>query len=248
MACYRSVLDKNPWIGADMASWWSVNGCARETFQASRPGSPMVDFQSRETRRDSQADDESDGEEQTDGDRTAQREDGSDTREAEKAEMNRGVAVISVGGTGDAEGGDPVSDAVVSSLERAGETVVARETAEATYDAVQGTVNRLFARRNVSAIVTVGGIGIGPADATVEAVEPLLEKRLPGFGELFRLQYFEQVGPAVVGMRPIAGVADGVPVFCLPGEVDAARFSVENVLAETLDSLVAAASGGAADN
>ncbi|CCQ32470.1 Molybdenum cofactor biosynthesis protein [Halorhabdus tiamatea SARL4B] len=208
----------------------------------------MVDFQSRETRRGSQTDDESDDEEQTDGDQTAEPGDESDTREAAEAEVNRGVAVISVGGTDDAEGGDPAGDAVVSSIERAEKKVVTRETAEATYDAVQGTVDRLFRRRGVSAIVTVGGIGIGPADATVEAVEPLLEKRLPGFGELFRLQYFEQVGPAVVGMRPIAGVSDGVPVFCLPGKADTARFAVEKVLAETLDSLVAAASGEEAHN
>lgn len=204
----------------------------------------MVDFQSRETRRGSVTDDESNDEDQTAGDRTAERGDESDTREAEEADANRGVAVITVGETDDTEAGDPASEAVVSSLERAGETVVARETAEATYDSVQGTVNRMFARRTVSAIVTVGGIGVGPADATVEAVEPLLEKRLPGFGELFRVQYFEQVGPAVIGTRPVAGVTDGIPVFCLPGEADAARFAVENILAETLDSLVTGASSG----
>jgi len=213
----------------------------------------MVDFQSRETRRGSLTDDEPDEETPANGDpadedHTAEHADETETPAAEEPDVKRGIAVITVGGTDETENGDPTSEAVVSSLERAGETVVARERADATYDSVQGTVDRMFGRRNVSAIVTVGKIGIGHSDVTVEAVEPLLEKRMPGFGELFRVQYFDHVGPAVVGMRPMAGVSDGVPVFCLPEEPDAARFAVETILAETLDTLVTAASGGEASN
>ncbi|MFB6128483.1 MAG: molybdenum cofactor biosynthesis protein B [Halorhabdus sp.] len=202
----------------------------------------MVDFQSRETQRGPLTDDEPDDEPSDDG-RSAEQTDETRTQESAEADVERGVAVITVDVDASAESDGSASDAVVSAIERVGWTVVERETIDASYDAVQSALDRLLNRRGVAAIVTVGGVGVGPADVTVEAADPLLEKRLPGFGELFRVQYFDRAGPTVVGMRPVAGVADGVPVFCLPGDTEPARFAVDTILAETLDSLVEAASG-----
>ena len=71
-----------------------------------------------------------------------------------------------------------------------------------------------------------------PDDVTIEAVEPLLDKRLPGFGELFRTLSYEEIGTKVVGTRAVAGVADGVPVFCLPGSENAARLGTGDIVIE----------------
>ena len=67
-------------------------------------------------------------------------------------------------------------------------------------------------------------------DVTVEAVEPLFEKTLPGFGELFRQLSYDEIGTKVVGTRATAGIADGVPVFCLPGSENAATLGVEEIV------------------
>ncbi|WEL17325.1 Molybdopterin biosynthesis enzyme [Halorhabdus sp. SVX81] len=200
----------------------------------------MVDFQSRDTTRGSLTDDESD-ESSTADEQAADTADARDIQETDETEVELGVAIVAIGENGDSESSDSASDAVAGSIERAGWTVVAHETADSTYDAVQGTVDRTLGRRAVSAVVTVGSAGIGPSDVTVEAIEPLLDTSMPGFGELFRVQYFDRAGPNVVGMRPTAGVSDETPVFCLPGDADAARFAVETILADTLDSLVAQA-------
>ncbi|ESS05412.1 MAG: molybdopterin biosynthesis enzyme [uncultured archaeon A07HB70] len=71
-----------------------------------------------------------------------------------------------------------------------------------------------------------------PDDVTVEAVEGLFDKRLPGFGELFRRRSYDEVGTRVVGTRATAGVVDGVPVFCLPGSANAAQLGADLVVAE----------------
>jgi molybdenum cofactor biosynthesis protein B len=71
---------------------------------------------------------------------------------------------------------------------------------------------------------------VTPDDVTVEAVDPLLDKRLPGFGELFRRLSYDEIGTRVIGTRAVAGTADGVPVFCLPGSENAARLGAEELI------------------
>ena len=85
----------------------------------------------------------------------------------------------------------------------------------------------------VASIVTSsGGTGVTPDDVTVEAAGPLFDKELPGFGELFRRLSYDEIGTKVVGTRAVAGVADGVPVFCLPGSENAARLGTGEVVVE----------------
>ena len=85
-------------------------------------------------------------------------------------------------------------------------------------------------RKDVDVAVTTGGTGVTPDDVTVEAVEPLVEKTLPGFGELFRRRSEADIGTRVIATRAFAGVADGVPVFCLPGSEAAVRLGVSEVI------------------
>jgi len=67
---------------------------------------------------------------------------------------------------------------------------------------------------------------------TIEATEPLFDKRLPGFGELFRSLSREEIGTKVVGTRATAGIVDGAPVFCLPGSENAVRLGTESIIVE----------------
>jgi len=85
--------------------------------------------------------------------------------------------------------------------------------------------------------VTTGGTGVTPDDVTVEAVEPLFEKRLPGFGELFRRLSYEEIGTQAIATRATAGIADGVPVFCLPGSESAVRLGTEEIIVEVVGHL-----------
>jgi len=82
------------------------------------------------------------------------------------------------------------------------------------------------------AIVICGGTGLTHSDLTLEAVEPLFEKTLPGFGEIFRLRSLEEVGTRAMLTRATAGIYQGKPIFCLPGSPNAAHLGMNLILAE----------------
>lgn len=140
-----------------------------------------------------------------------------------------GVAVLTVTSSRSLDE-DPAGDAIEVAFEDEGHEVVIRELVRDEYDSIQGTVQRLVDRDDTGVVVTTGGTGITPDDVTVEAVRPLLGKRLPGFGELFRALSREEIGTRVVGTRATAGIADGTPVFCLPGSENAARLGAQDII------------------
>jgi molybdenum cofactor biosynthesis protein B len=140
-----------------------------------------------------------------------------------------GVAVVTVSTSRTVED-DASGELIADRVAEAGHEVVTREVLDDDYDGVQSAVDALVGRDDVDAVVTTGGTGVTPDDVTVEAVEPLFEKELPGFGELFRSLSREEVGTRVVGTRAVAGVAEGVPVFCLPGSENAARLGIEEAI------------------
>lgn len=82
------------------------------------------------------------------------------------------------------------------------------------------------------AIIICGGTGLTHLDLTIEAVEPLFGKTLPGFGEIFRLRSLQEVGTRALLTRASAGVIENKPVFCLPGSPNAARLGTDLILAE----------------
>ncbi|MFC7096749.1 MogA/MoaB family molybdenum cofactor biosynthesis protein [Halobaculum marinum] len=142
-----------------------------------------------------------------------------------------GYAVVTVS-TSRSHEDDPAGDAIEAAVADAGDEAVVREIIADDFDGVQETVDRLIDRDDVDCVVTTGGTGVTPDDVTVEAVTPLFDKELPGFGELFRSLSREEIGTMVVGTRATAGVADGVPVFCLPGSENAARLGSEAIIVE----------------
>jgi len=140
-----------------------------------------------------------------------------------------GIAVLTVSSSRSINE-DPSGAAIAELVEEAGHTVVVRELVGDDYDSVQDAVDRFVGREDTDCVVTTGGTGVTPDDVTVEAVEPLFEKELPGFGELFRSLSVEDIGTRVVGTRATAGIADGVPVFCLPGSESAVRLAVDDIV------------------
>lgn len=127
---------------------------------------------------------------------------------------------------------DRAGDAIVELLEKAGHEVVTRELIPDGYDVIQRTVDAFIDRDDVDVVITTGGTGVSPDDVTIEAVTPLIEKSLPGFGELFRRLSYEEIGTRVVGTRAVAGVTDGAVVFCLPGSENAARLGTASIVLE----------------
>jgi len=89
-----------------------------------------------------------------------------------------------------------------------------------------------FVNDNCDAVIFLGGSGLSPRDVTIEAISPLLDKTLDGFGEIFRRISFDSIGSAAMMTRAIAGVVDSKVVFCLPGSPDAAKLGMDLVLKE----------------
>jgi molybdenum cofactor biosynthesis protein B len=115
----------------------------------------------------------------------------------------------------------------------AGAAIVRDEPAD-----VQRVVREQCANPAVQAVILTGGTGITSRDSTFEAVEALLEKRLPGFGELFRMLSYQEIGAAAMLSRAQAGVRAGRIVASLPGSPNACRLALEKLLVPELGHLV----------
>lgn len=91
---------------------------------------------------------------------------------------------------------------------------------------------RSFEEERCDAVIFLGGTGLSPRDVTIEAIEPLLDKTLDGFGEIFRRLSFDTIGSPAIMTRAVAGVVDSKVVFCLPGSPDAAKTGMDLILKE----------------
>jgi molybdenum cofactor biosynthesis protein B len=123
-------------------------------------------------------------------------------------------------------------------LEGAGHVVTGHAIVRDDPDAVSGVVTRQLSDSRTQVIVTTGGTGITSRDGTFEAIDRLLEKRLTGFGELFRMLSFEQIGAAAMMSRATAGTAAGKAIFVLPGSPDAVRLAMTRLIIPELGHVV----------
>jgi molybdenum cofactor biosynthesis protein B len=88
-------------------------------------------------------------------------------------------------------------------------------------------------------IITIGGTGLSPRDVTIEAITPIFEKSIPGFGELFRLHSFKEIGTASFLSRASAGIYKGVAIFSLPGSPHAIEIALKRIILPEIGHLVA---------
>jgi molybdenum cofactor biosynthesis protein B len=125
---------------------------------------------------------------------------------------------------------DVSGDLIEKLLRNAGHQVTSRKLIPDDRVLIRQSVTRALASPDLDAAILCGGTGIAPSDVTIETVSPLLEKTLPGFGEIFRHLSFDQIGSAAVLSRAIAGVAKGKAVFCIPGSPNAVRVCMEKLI------------------
>ena len=124
---------------------------------------------------------------------------------------------------------------LVSRLETDGHRLAEKTIVPDDVYRIRACVSRWIADSDVRAIIATGGTGLTGRDGTPEAVRPLLDKEIDGFGELFRAVSYEEIGTSTVNSRALGGVANGTLVFCLPGSSGACRTAWDRLLHEQLD-------------
>ena len=147
------------------------------------------------------------------------------------------VAVLTISDTRTPEtdtGGDVAEELLVG----AGQEVVERRIVRDEVSGIRNSLIDLLARSDVDAVVTTGGTGISARDTTYEVVERMLEKRLDGFGEIFRMLSYEEIGSAAIMSRALAGSVGGKFVASLPGSRNAVRLAVGKLLVPELAHVV----------
>ena len=148
--------------------------------------------------------------------------------------------VITVSDTRTAET-DTGGQLLAELLERGGHPVVGREIARDEPAAITAALDAALARDGVGAVLLTGGTGVAPRDVTPETVEPRLERVIPGFGELFRMLSYEEIGSAALLSRAVGGIAEGRVVLALPGSRGAIRLAMEKLVLPELGHLAAEA-------
>ena len=145
------------------------------------------------------------------------------------------LCVLSVSDTRTAEN-DGSGDYLCAALSEAGHHVHARALLCDDRYALRAIVSAWIAEAGVHGIIVTGGTGFTGRDSTPEAIAPLLDKQMPGFGEMFRALSFEQIGTSTVQSRAFAGLANDKFIFCLPGSTSACRTAWEKLLRAQLDA------------
>jgi molybdenum cofactor biosynthesis protein B len=136
------------------------------------------------------------------------------------------------------EATDTSGQAIADLLIASGHQVAGRAIVMDDAALVRSTIERQLASAEIQVVITTGGTGISSRDTTFEAVDALLEKRLDGFGELFRMISFDQIGAAAMLSRATAGLVAGRIVIALPGSEAAVRLAMEKLLLPELGHLV----------
>jgi len=144
------------------------------------------------------------------------------------------VAVLTVSDTR-TEATDKSGTVLVDRLSTAGHTLAARAIVRDDIYAIRAIVSGWIADDEVEVVITTGGTGITGRDGTPEAIAVLLDKRIDGFGELFRMISFEEIGASSLQSRCLAGVANATFVFCLPGSPGACATGWDKLIAPQLD-------------
>jgi molybdenum cofactor biosynthesis protein B len=131
---------------------------------------------------------------------------------------------------------DSSGDWLVAALTTAGHRLHARELLPDDRYRLRATVSQWIADDAVDGILVTGGTGFTGRDSTPEALLPLLDKEMAGFGELFRAISFEEIGTSSLQSRAFAGLANGTFLFCVPGSTSACRTAWERIIRAQLDS------------
>jgi molybdenum cofactor biosynthesis protein B len=144
------------------------------------------------------------------------------------------IAVLTVSDTR-TDATDKSGELLVDRLKSAGHELAEKTIVRDDVYAIRAIVSKWIADARVEIVITTGGTGLTGRDGTPEAVAPLLDKEIQGFGELFRTISYEDIGASSLQSRCLAGVANGTYIFCLPGSSNACATGWDKLIAPQLD-------------
>jgi molybdenum cofactor biosynthesis protein B len=147
------------------------------------------------------------------------------------------VAVLTISDTRTPET-DTGGNAIVELMWEAGHEVSRREIVEDDAPRIEVGLQEFLADASVDAVITTGGTGISARDTTYEVVSRLIDKKLDGFGELFRMLSYEEIGAAAILSRAVAWSSGSKFVACLPGSTNAVRLAMEKLLVPEIPHVV----------
>lgn len=146
-------------------------------------------------------------------------------------------AVVIISGTR-TEKTDESGKLIMQALKSSGHQVVSYSILKNDAALIGHKLDELLGEEGLQVIITSGGTGVSRLDITVEAVFPILEKKLDGFGELFRFLTYREIGTPSIMSRAVAGVARGKVIICLPGSVGAVKLAIEKIILPEIGHLV----------
>jgi molybdenum cofactor biosynthesis protein B len=145
------------------------------------------------------------------------------------------IAVMTVSDTRTEED-DKSGKLLVERLTGAGHRLAEKAIVPDDIYKLRAVASRWIAEDSIQAIITTGGTGLTGRDSTPEAMRALFDKTIEGFGELFRWLSWEEIGTSTIQSRAIAGLANGTPVFCLPGSSGACATGWDRIISHQLDA------------
>lgn len=145
------------------------------------------------------------------------------------------IAVLTVSDTR-TEDDDTSGHFLVEALEGAGHTLADKRIVIDDIYQIRAALSAWIADATVNAVLITGGTGFSGRDSTPEAVSPLFDKAIDGFGEIFRTLSYEEIGSSTVQSRALAGFANETVVFCMPGSTGACRTAWGGIIRDQLDS------------
>ncbi len=131
---------------------------------------------------------------------------------------------------------DKSGDFLAKAIEESGHRLAERTLIRDDVYQMRALVSRWIADEQIHVVISTGGTGLTGRDGTPEAVKPLFDKEIEGFGEMFRYLSWEEIGTSTMQSRAVAGMANGTYIFCLPGSTGACRLGWSKLIAPQLDS------------
>jgi len=145
------------------------------------------------------------------------------------------IAILTISDTRTEED-DTSGKVLVERLQESGHKLFEKAIAPDDIYQLRSVVSRWIANPDVDVVISSGGTGVTGRDGTPEAIQPLLDKEIEGFGEIFRMLSYNEIKTSSLQSRALAGVANGTYIFCVPGSSGACRTAWDTLIREQLDS------------
>ncbi|MEM0016924.1 MAG: MogA/MoaB family molybdenum cofactor biosynthesis protein [Candidatus Korarchaeum sp.] len=162
-------------------------------------------------------------------------------RRGAPSELSYSIFIVSTSRSIDSGKEDITGKLAIELVERSGNHVIRKEVIPDDREAIRRSLVR--AAEDSDVIIFCGGTGLSPSDVTPETIRPLLDKELPGFGEIFRWLSYSKIGSPAIASRATGGVHSGSLVFLLPGSPEAVELALEKLIIPESPHLIAIARG-----